>query len=272
MVKRIDTAKEAKQNPSYFEALVELLFQLADDDFIISFRGSEWLGLAPHIEEDVALSSITQNTMGHASLYYHLLEDLDIGNADKLAHERQAVERRNASYFERKNGEGSYLQEPYYDWALTVVRQFLFETMKKVKLETIINSSYQPLADIANKVLMEQPYHLAHWRMWLKQLLGSTEEAQNKVQFQLEAAWPACADIIGLGPKAFELEKHHLIAGEDYLRKQWLKELEQSLSLPSSLFVDNHPARGRYGEHTADLDQALSTLSEVYNSDQKAVW
>lgn len=47
-------------------AIKELLLQLADDDFIHSYRGSEWLGLAPHIEEDVASSSIAQDTMGHA--------------------------------------------------------------------------------------------------------------------------------------------------------------------------------------------------------------
>jgi len=40
----IKTAEEAKQNPAYKDALVELLYQFADDDFIISFRGSEWLG------------------------------------------------------------------------------------------------------------------------------------------------------------------------------------------------------------------------------------
>ncbi len=35
------------------ESLRELLYQLADDNFIHAFRGSEWLGLVPHIEEDV---------------------------------------------------------------------------------------------------------------------------------------------------------------------------------------------------------------------------
>ncbi|WP_420812925.1 Phenylacetic acid catabolic protein, partial [Peribacillus acanthi] len=56
--------------------LIELLYQLADDDFILAYRGSEWLGLAPHIEEDVAYSSINQDTMGHAVMFYRLLEEL----------------------------------------------------------------------------------------------------------------------------------------------------------------------------------------------------
>ncbi len=74
----------------YKEAITSLLFQLADDDFLYAFRGSEWLGLAPHIEEDVASSSISQDSMGHAAMYYKLLEDLGVGNADDLAHLRPA--------------------------------------------------------------------------------------------------------------------------------------------------------------------------------------
>ena len=72
------------------EAITSLLFQLADDDFLYAYRGSEWLGLAPHIEEDVASSSISQDSMGHAAMYYKLLEELGAGNADDLAHLRPA--------------------------------------------------------------------------------------------------------------------------------------------------------------------------------------
>ena len=43
--------------------------------FCIAYRGSEWLGLAPHIEEDVASSSISQDSMGHAAMYYQMLEE-----------------------------------------------------------------------------------------------------------------------------------------------------------------------------------------------------
>lgn len=85
-------------------AIKELLLQLADDDFIHSYRGAEWLGLAPHIEEDVASASISQDTMGHAAIYYKLLDELGEDDADKLAHDRPAKERRNAIILELVNG------------------------------------------------------------------------------------------------------------------------------------------------------------------------
>ncbi|WP_404456244.1 phenylacetate-CoA oxygenase subunit PaaC [Virgibacillus necropolis] len=266
------SATQAKQDASYLKALTELLYQLADDDLVVSFRGSEWLGLAPHIEADVAYSSITQNTMGHAVLYYNLLEELDAGAADVLAHERSPEERRNATYLEKRNGEGAYFEEPYYDWALTVVRNYLYEAFKKVKLEAVSNGSYQPLAMVAQKVLMEQTYHLAHWKMWIKQLQGSTEDAQTRIQSRVEEAWNEFQDVLELGSEADAMEEHQLICGEDTLKERWLEEVSATLTVTPTSPLSKKYGSGRNGEHTADLEQALQTLAEVYNSDKEAIW
>ena len=111
-------------------AIKELLLQLADDDFIHSYRGSEWLGLAPHIEEDIASSSISQDTMGHAAMFYQLLEELGEGDANQLAHDRPANERRNAIILELVNGPGYYMEQPDYDWAFAVVRNYFYTQAK----------------------------------------------------------------------------------------------------------------------------------------------
>ncbi|MFQ3545580.1 1,2-phenylacetyl-CoA epoxidase subunit PaaC [Halobacillus rhizosphaerae] len=269
---KVETAEEAIKDASYLNTLKELLYQLADDDFIISFRGAEWLGLAPHIEEDVAYSSITQNTMGHAFLYYQLLEELGEGKVDELAHERVASDRKNATYFEKKNGEGDYLHEPHFDWALTVVRQFLYEASKKVKLESLMDSSYLPLGDIAQKILMEQNYHLAHWKIWIRQLLEANQIAIEKIQFRLDEAWHYQNEIIGLGPMADNMEKYGLIENEQTLEDRWLEEVKKSVGDFKKGRSVNRGANGREGNHTNDLTQALNTLAEVYNTDRKAVW
>ena len=46
---------------------------LGDDELVLGHRHSEWTGFAPHIEEDVAFSSIAQDEIGHAANYYMLL-------------------------------------------------------------------------------------------------------------------------------------------------------------------------------------------------------
>src|SRR6187455_1748252 len=52
---------------------VGLLLQLADDELILGWRNSEWTGIAPFLEEDVAFSSIAQNEIGHARALYELV-------------------------------------------------------------------------------------------------------------------------------------------------------------------------------------------------------
>ena len=46
------------------QAAKELLFKMADDALIIGHRHSEWTGLGPILEEDIALSSMAQDKIG----------------------------------------------------------------------------------------------------------------------------------------------------------------------------------------------------------------
>src|SRR2546422_3235221 len=62
-----------------------LLLALADDELIIGHRHSEWTGWVPHIEEDIAFSSIAQDEIGHANLYYQLLSEINGRTPDQLA-------------------------------------------------------------------------------------------------------------------------------------------------------------------------------------------
>ncbi len=45
-------------------ALGGLLLSMADDEFVIGFSDSEWTGIAPLLEEDVAMSSLAQDELG----------------------------------------------------------------------------------------------------------------------------------------------------------------------------------------------------------------
>ena len=56
----------------------QLLLEYADDELILGWRDSEWTGIAPSLEEDVAFSSIAQNEIGHARALYELADELRI--------------------------------------------------------------------------------------------------------------------------------------------------------------------------------------------------
>jgi 1,2-phenylacetyl-CoA epoxidase catalytic subunit len=55
------------------KAIKELLFKMADDELIIGHRNSEWTGLSPILEEDIAFSSIAQDKirrLWHYTAYF----------------------------------------------------------------------------------------------------------------------------------------------------------------------------------------------------------
>ncbi|WHX42380.1 phenylacetate-CoA oxygenase subunit PaaC [Mesobacillus sp. AQ2] len=267
--------EDALENKAYCDAVHKLLFQLADDDFIIAYRGSEWLGLAPHIEEDVAFSSISQDTMGHAAMFYQLLSDLGAGDPDRLAHARPAAERKNAVLLEKVNGPGTYLTEPHYDWAFAVVRNFFYAQAKKVKIESLKNSSYQPLAEAAVKINMELYYHLLHWKTWFSQLISAGGEARLRMEAAIEAVFEELDGLFSFGAKGEEFEEHSLIDSEAALKTKWVQMMTPmfdslNLGIPEKFGMKS--GNGRNGEHTADLETALDTLGEVYNFDPAASW
>src|SRR5207244_12769251 len=87
-------------------ALAAYLIAVADDELIIGHRHSEWTGFAPDIESDVALSSIAQEEIGHARLFYERVTDLTGKDPDHIAFGRPPAEFRNPGVPERPNGDG----------------------------------------------------------------------------------------------------------------------------------------------------------------------
>lgn len=255
------------------QALLELLYQLADDNFIHSFRGSEWLGLVPHIEEDVAYSSISQDLMGHAFMFYQLLEELGEGKLDQIAHGRKPKQFRNAIILEEKNGTGIYLENPNYDWAFTVVRNLLYAHFKTIQLDSLKQSSYEPLVIAARKIQTEQYYHLLHWETWFTQLMQSTEVAREKMENAIHRVWRDFGGVISLGKYGEEISANKYIDTEDELETRFLENIEKVFK-KVDFKITGKPSmergNGRNGEHTEDLKQAIETLSAVYLSDEKA--
>ena len=118
------------------DALAELLLSVADDEFVIGFWDSEWTGIAPMLEEDVATSSIAQDEIGHARALYELLATLTGDDADQIAFGREADAYRHAALLDHARG----------DWAFSVARRYLYETADAVRLEALARSSWEPLA------------------------------------------------------------------------------------------------------------------------------
>jgi ring-1,2-phenylacetyl-CoA epoxidase subunit PaaC len=144
------------------QARAELLLAIADDELILGWRDSEWTGIAPFLEEDVAFSSIAQNEVGHARALYELAAR-DLGTtADELAFDRRPEEYRCAQLVE--------LRLP--GWEHTIARHVLYEQADAERLERLKASDDAEIAGLAAKIDREEVYHRLHAEMWLERLKG----------------------------------------------------------------------------------------------------
>lgn len=257
------------------QALRILLYQLADDDLLIGHRASEWIGLVPHLEADVAYASIAQDELSHAFEFYQIAADGHQDRANLLAYARPSQERLNATLLELSNGPGSYLEEPHFDWVFTVVRHWIYDTFKSCRLERLIDSQYRPLADLSRKLIDEERYHLEHHRVWLSMLLTSPISApRTRAEIQrvlslsddlvFMSSWQTAWGAWGLLPNADSLASDWRTRIQAFL-DPWEISLNQSTSLTPTL-------NGRLGHHTAALEEALQTMNVVSGGTVHASW
>jgi len=250
--------------------LAELLYQLADDELVIGHRDSEWLGLAPHIEEDIAFGSIAQDEVGHATAFYRLLSDLGLGVADDLAFLRSAGERRNAVLLERPNGTGTYLQDPAFDWGYTVARRLAYDLFDAIRLEVLATSpAYQPLAQLAAKIRREERYHLLHHVTWFKRLAEGTDESRRRLAVGIERTWEDVGGLFVMTPSDY------FPTTSEALVERWTAELRPqflAVGLAWPLALPTPAVDGRAGQHTPDLAALLDTMGEVYRTAPGASW
>lgn len=269
------TLEDALGQVPYRSAVGALLFQLADDDLLIGFRDTEWLGLAPHIEEDVAFGSVSQEELGHATYYYHLLEDLGFGRADDLSALRPAQDRRNAVLLEMPNGPGVFLDDPHYNWAFTVARHYLYDVYAMVRLGDLLESSYQPLRDVAIKVLREKRYHRTHHELWVKTMASHSDDARKALAYAMTEAYQATGDLAHDGGHRESFEVFSIWPRVGTVGQRWHEEVKaflEPLGVYPSGVAHSLAINGRNGEHTEHLVSALQILSEVYRLDPTAQW
>jgi ring-1,2-phenylacetyl-CoA epoxidase subunit PaaC len=136
------------------------LLEIADDELILGWRDSEWTGIAPLLEEDVAFSSIAQNEIGHARALYELLAREQGTTADQLAFDRAPDEYRCAPLVELR----------LLDWEKTIARHCLYEEADAIRLERLKGSDDPEIAGLAAKIDREEAYHRIHAQMWFDRL------------------------------------------------------------------------------------------------------
>jgi len=158
------------------------LLTLADDELVLGWRNSEWTGIAPFLEEDVAFSSIAQTEIGHARAWYELAAKELGTDADSLAFDRDPDDYRCAPLVELRLAD---------DWARTIARHWLYESADAIRISALKESGDPDVAGLAEKIDREEAYHRMHAGMWEERL-----REDPRFREAVDELWPLAAALL----------------------------------------------------------------------------
>jgi ring-1,2-phenylacetyl-CoA epoxidase subunit PaaC len=210
----------------------------ADDELVLGWRDSEWTGIAPSLEEDVAFSSIAQNEIGHARALYELAATDLPGDADALAFDRAPADYRCCPLVELR----------LLDWADTIARRWLYEAADAVRVEALAASEWDELAGLARKIAREEAYHRLHAAMWMQRLGGD-----DRLRSAVTRLWPLAAGML-------EEPQRRVLCERAAAELPWL----DTTAAPE-------PGQAR-GAHTAELEPLWQEMTVVRRSEPGASW
>jgi ring-1,2-phenylacetyl-CoA epoxidase subunit PaaC len=282
-----------------------LALSLADDELILGHRHAEWTGWAPHIEEDLAFSSIAQDEMAHARLLYELIGSGRGVDVDALAFGRVPQEYRHAVLCERPNR----------DWGFSVARQYLYDTADAVRLEAIAESSWTELGELVGVIRLEEKYHLDHARAWFRRLAEGPLEARQRFADGLASALADAVALFEPLPDEDALVRDAVLPSpSEALLSTWLEQLGDDLEAVSLDYLLEHHgpvggemvptstgeieaerealdvpgiarrggrwvheggfggAGGRHGRHSDDFEPLWEEMTRLYRDHPGATW
>jgi ring-1,2-phenylacetyl-CoA epoxidase subunit PaaC len=217
----------------------KLLLDLADDELILGWRDSEWTGIAPFLEEDVAFSSIAQNEIGHARALYQLAAEELGTTADELAFDRDPDEYRSAPLVELRR----------LEWARTIARHYLYETADAIRIEALKRSDDADVSGLAAKIAREEVYHRMHAEMWIERL-QATGDGRRRLEEAVLELWPYALGVL-----------------DDELRPGFQEQVRTRLGFD---LPDVEPVTR--AQHTGELRELWDEMTKVRRLAPSASW
>lgn len=255
-----------ERTPRVENALFEYLLRLGDDRLVLGHRLSEWCGHGPILEEDIAMSNIALDLIGHATSLLALAGTVEGKgrNEDALAYFREGVEFRNALLVELPNG----------DFGFTMMRQFLFDAFSVLLWDALSHANDDRIAALATKSLKEDKYHLRHSSEWIVRLGDGTAESHRRAQAALNELWRYTGELFVSDGVDTAVAAIGVVVDHDALKSRWdamVADVMQraTLTIPAGVAMRRG---GRVGKHTEHMGHMLTEMQIVARSHPGATW
>jgi len=264
-------------NISAQDAHLQYILRLADNTLILSQRLGEWCGHGPILEEDLGLTNTALDLIGQARLLYTHAGALEGKGRteDDFAFWRSENEFRNWTLAELPNGPlscGTVHQN--LDYAVTMVRNFLFSALMVPLWQSLESSTDAELAAIAAKSSKEARYHLRHSRDWLVRFGDGTDESHARAQAALDSLLPYCNEIFAEDA----IEQAVAASGQGVamagLRDAWRAIVQDAAEEATLRVVFDSPftSTGKLGVHSEHMGFLLAEMQSTTRAHPGAQW
>lgn len=243
------------------KALFEYCLRLADSSLILGQRLGEWCGHGPILEEDIALTNISLDFVGHATalLQYAAKVEGKGRTEDDLAYHRSEREFKNVLLVEQPNG----------DYAKTIARQFLFDTFQYYYYQALQESKDETLAALAQKSFKEITYHLRHSSQWVLRLGDGTAESHERIQNAINDIWMFTGDLFDMDEVDTLLIKEGIAADPGQVKQKWNDHVAElfkkaTLQMPTQTYMQRGSREGKHTEHLGYLLAEMQYLPRTF--------
>ena len=255
-------AKVAAGSVAISEDVANYALRLGDDALILAQRLGWWVSRAPELEEDIALSNIALDLLGHARSFLSYAGGAWGKTEDDLAYFRGEEAFRCAHLVEQPNG----------DFARTIARQLVVSTFQHLLYSRLVDSQDATLAAISAKALKEVDYHQDHAHQWVLRLALGTQESRRRMVNGLDLTWPYIAELFDDDELIERLEG--IAVRPSSLRVQYDSRITQVLA-EAELDVQDVPRAaggGRAGRHSEYLGHILAEMQVLAREHPGATW
>ena len=159
--------------------MISLIGSLADNKSALGRRYGEWAVSAPTIESAVAAAAMAQDELGHARSTYPVLAKLGV----------RAIGFRSGYGPSAARDLGQELP----DWASVIAANLVVDGVLTTFVACARDSSIEPLAQRARKILQEEGAHRVHAEAWARRIVAAGGEDLRLLVQRIDEMWAQAA-------------------------------------------------------------------------------
>jgi ring-1,2-phenylacetyl-CoA epoxidase subunit PaaC len=159
--------------------MISLIGSLADNKSALGRRYGEWAVSAPTIESAVAAAAIAQDELGHARSTYPVLAKLGAPRSEdpglEAGHPLPVI------------------SSELPDWAAFIAANLVVDGILTTFVAGARDSSIEPLAQRARKILQEEGAHKVHAEAWARRFARAGGSDLELLRRRIEEMWASAA-------------------------------------------------------------------------------